>query len=134
MDKLSFKIFNVNTIQQKVALPFINDKSLVDIIKEIEQKWDSKIAGAYDGIRPIFLYEELSEKSSFFHNSKPRILECDCGTDGCWSLLIEIKENESTIEWLNFEQIFRDNWNYNLHFEFDKKEYENAINKLKIGK
>lgn len=132
MDHLLFKIEqrpdNINGI---VAIPFINGQSLIDIIKEIELQYEPDIAGSYDGYRPDLLLNELN-KGLHQDTYKTKILECECGVDGCWSLLMKVSKTENTIVWSNFNQPLRDNWDYSSlpSFEFNKDEYDIAIGQL----
>src|SRR5690606_40356255 len=120
-----------NSIQQNVAIPIVNGKSLIEIIKDLEMNFDKSIAGAYDGIGPRFLKNELTNGSDF-DMRKSRILECECGVDGCWPLLMKVTETENDIEWSLFQQYHRDDWDYDdLRFVFNKEEYQKAVNNLK---
>jgi hypothetical protein len=136
MDVLEFCIRktgpdNLNGI---VAVPFINGKSLVDIIKEAELKYDKSLAGSYDGIRPDLLFNELKD-GSIHDINKSRILECECGVDGCWSLLMSVKESDKFISWSDFEQIHRTNWSLSEvgPFKFDKLDYRKKVEALSVS-
>ena len=134
MDTLTFQISNTSkdNINGVVAVPFINGHSLIDLIKEIEIQYEPSIAGAYDGLRPDHLISELMV-GSMLDTTKSKILECECGVDGCWSLLITVIKDDTTVTWTNFSQVHRDNWDYSSmkDFKFDRAQYEAALRQLK---
>lgn len=136
MDELKFQINKTETdnFNVIVAVPFINGNSLIDRIKKIELKYDKTIAGAYDGIRPDLLLHELTN-GSIQDKIKSKILECECGSDGCWTLLMSVTEKDKFVSWGNFEQIHRDNWDYSEmgEFVFEKSAYQKALEELKIS-
>jgi len=121
-----------NNLNDTVAIPLVNGRSVIDLIKEVEMNYDVSIAGAYDGIRPDLLFDELTNGST--HDStKSKVLECDCGVDGCWSLLVKVSQGDETVSWSQFSQMHRDNWDYSIlgEFVFSKDEYLTALNTLK---
>ncbi|MFB9863046.1 hypothetical protein [Rufibacter immobilis] len=132
MDKLRLEIEEREdgSLLNKVVIPFINEKSLIDILKDIELEFDKTIAGAYDGISPEEFLDEFQQRKD---KVKSRILECECGCEGCWSFVAKITEHDDLIEWNHFEQLHRDNWKYTQiePFQFDKSEYLEELEKLK---
>ena len=133
MDNLLFRIeLRPNNPYGIVSIPIINGQSLIEIIKEIEINYEPQIAGAYDGIRPDLLLEELCN-GSYHDTTKSKILECECGADGCWSLLMKITKTENSIVWSNFNQLHRESWDYShlKSFEFDIQEYKVALRQLR---
>jgi len=133
MDSLSFQIEKRNNnLNDTVAIPFINGRSIIDIIKEVEVNYEPNIAGAYDGIRPNLLLRELKD-GSIHDTTKARVLECDCGVDGCWSLLVKVSQDDQTVSWSEFNQIHREHWDYASlgAFVFSKDEYLKALDTIK---
>jgi hypothetical protein len=121
---------------------YINNERLIDIIKRIELKYDSKIAGSYKGLptdivflpsrhlldRPYALYD---------YGDKVSVLECECGCAGCWDLNVKITLEDDKVVWSDFEQPHRDEdsaggyWKYDelKPFVFDRNEYEVELSK-----
>lgn len=133
MDILSFNIEpRANSLNRYVAIPFINGRSLIDYIREVEERFDNTLAGSYDAISPDHLLDELS-KGSFLDTTRSRILECECGVAGCWPLLMKVTPTDKTIKWHGFIQYNKDNWDYSALqiFEFDKMQYNSALDDLK---
>jgi len=137
MDKLEFKIDERRHGGQiyHVVRVFINDSDLVEMVREFERPFAGTIAGEYDGLNQEDLWTSLTKKDS---GSKKRILECECGCDGCWPLLAKVQMDEEKVLWTNFEQPHRGQesetyWDYSKFgpFEFDKVQYLNEIEKLK---
>lgn len=54
--------------------------------------------------------------------NKTTLLGCTCGITECWFLLARITLTETTVTWSNFNQFYRE-WEYNLSFTFERKEY-----------
>lgn len=124
-------------------LLFIDGRNLIDILKNIEKKYDPRIAGQYKGLileytspehflgKPKILYGEEENKTP--------LLDCQCGCNGCWTFASEIIIEEDNIIWKNFEQIHRSGefgdkpWCYEElgFFIFNKEQYFQEINKLK---
>lgn len=146
MNKIEFKIVwktdRVGQAGYHAVRIFIDDEDLIDILKEFEKpfaiKENSKsIAGSYEGIPPEDLYRNLTSES-LYEDNKIAILECECGCEGCWDFLTEIKEDEHKIIWTNFENHHRGRkshnfWDYSTFKDltFDKSEYQKEIEKLK---
>jgi hypothetical protein len=122
-----------------VAMPIINDLSLISILKEVELPFAKKegsprIAGTYDGLPNsiVFLPSKhfLGEpKAMYFYDGKTSILECECGCEGCWPFLVKIEVDENNVRWSGFEQPHRAEWKYDAlgEFVFVRKEYELAL-------
>ncbi|SIT83769.1 hypothetical protein [Pontibacter indicus] len=132
MDKLRLEIEKREdgSLSNKVVIPFINEKSLIEILKGIELEYDKSLAGAYDGISPAEFIDEFQQREE---KVKSRILECECGCDGCWSFVVKITEKDDLIEWSHFEQVHRDNWEYTQiePFQFERSDYLKEMEKLK---
>jgi hypothetical protein len=142
MDKIEFKIkkrknedFEYDSVQI-----IINDRDLIKLLKDFEtplakSEGSENIAGGYDGLTSTELYKSLTDRQG---NEKARILECECGCDGCWPFMTRIKESPDKIIWTDFEQPHRGQeshrfWDYATfgEFSFDKTQYYRQVEKLK---
>jgi hypothetical protein len=65
---------------------------------------------------------------------KTVLLGCGCGEAGCWPLMSRVHVGEATVRWDDFEQPHRsDGWTYGpLCFEFDRRQYEAALQEIVI--
>lgn len=125
-----------------LVVPFINGKSLISILKEIELPFAKKegtprIAGAYNGISKDVVKLPSQHlfgepKQLYSYDGKSSVLECECGEPGCWSFITKIVVDEKRICWSSFEQIHRPTWKYDSisEFTFDRKQYEQALSKI----
>jgi hypothetical protein len=114
MDRLEIKIISekVDKQYEKHAEIRINDRPIIDILREFElplaKKENSEnIAGAYMYLSPKSLYQNLTKNENFNEEGKATILACECGSEGCWPMLVKIKEDEKAIIWEDFEQPHR---------------------------
>lgn len=138
---------------------YINNRSLINIVKEIEITCIAKeceeyspeddensysVAGDYIPL-PIYMIKFpsrylLDEPKDFTYGintsnpmkSKTTLLGCKCGIIECWFLSAKISLTESKVTWSDFQNFYRDNWEYNLSFTFDRKQYELQLNKIYI--
>src|SRR5688572_11386540 len=103
MDKLEFKIETRKKDDHEYdsVRIFINDKDLIKLLKDFEtplakSEGSENIAGGYDGLTSIELHKSLTDRQG---DEKARILECECGCDGCWPFMTEINELNDKIVW-----------------------------------
>lgn len=130
MDHLTFLIEErPGNLNDHIALPMVNGRSLIDYVKEIEAEYNSGLAGLYDGIRPDRLLKGLKNAAP---GGESYILECDCGVPGCWPVVMYIMQTENSYIWKNFRHDHRDEWDYSNMpiFEFDREQYEKALDTL----
>ncbi len=142
-DKLRLQIEerNVNGHNYPFAQIFINNRNLIEIIKEYEaqivQDSDERsIIGKYD----FLIKDELrANLEKILKDGKAMVLGCDCGISACWPLLVTIEKRGGTIVvWKDFEQPYRrhdksgQKWDYSKlgPFKFVEKEYQKEIKKL----
>ena len=149
MDRLSFKkeIVRFGYSEKAVcAKIFINDIPLLDIVKEYElpyakQYGQENIAGGYMSIYARYLFELLTgkAKSDEYGNEIPVLICDDCGTEGCWDLLMTVMDERADVIWTHFHnphRSFPDSaggyWNYDAFpsYRFDKEQYRIAIREL----
>lgn len=116
----------------KIAIPYINGISLIDILREIELKYDSKIAGEYDGKEITDFIKDL-DCENITNTEKKSLVICTCGFEGCWCLLANIQRNNNFVIWSNFEQNHRPEWKYDdlKEFKFDSFAYSKEFLKIK---
>ena len=119
---------------------YLNGREIIDILKEIEMPFAKEeghpdIAGGYAHNTPKFLYRSLSEtlvEGTYSNNYGAELLCCSsCGSSGCWSAIVHVRQDKDFVYWENFEQNHRENWKYNLSYKFDRTEYEKESEKLK---
>jgi hypothetical protein len=148
MNELKIQIQKDNYEDEKKPIDvisfYIDNKNLLDIIKDIENPYAEKeghpsLAGNYKGLKLKYTKRDylLGIEDAIWGETddKTAIYECSCGEPGCWPLVCKIIVTENTIIWKNFEQIHRNldsengEWNYGgLMFEFDKMQYMLEIN------
>ena len=144
MDVLNLKIDNTQREGYEVLNFYINNKNLIDILREFETQFDEKIAGEYDGIL-LGYYDNINivdhfmgrtqDKTSLNYWGKIQLLGCTCFEPSCWPFLTDIIVNEDSVIWTGFQQPFRSNgsragtWDYSGLgiFEFNRAQYEEEI-------
>jgi hypothetical protein len=138
--RLQLEERNINGHPYSFVQIFINDKNLIEILKEYERlivtgEDEKYIIGKYDFLAIEELRGSLKE---FVQDKKVAILGCDCGISACWPLLVTVEKRGGTVVvWKDFEQPYRngksgEKWDYsNLGpFKFGEKEYQKEIKKL----
>ncbi len=149
MDTLKLKLtkceFGFEAGPSTVVSIFINDKNLIDIVKEIELPFATKegslqIAGDYSGLYAFQLWDEMLKVRRPRSEFPPEVLGCTCGSPGCWPLSLKITEKDNEIVWSDFDNPYRtdlinpdQNWDYSKlgPFCFDKEQYETEMKKLR---
>ncbi|HVG00174.1 MAG TPA: hypothetical protein VND68_10075 [Chloroflexia bacterium] len=132
--------------QTEETVILVNGRGLVDLLREYELPMATDdghpdIAGGYMGLPP----EDVLPPSRHFlgeprwevyrDGEKVSVLDCTCGTPGCWSFLAKITINEESITWSDFEQVHRredhpnGGWSYAGlgPFTFDREQYLGAL-------
>lgn len=171
MDKIEFKVVRTPVIDfskhpDKSGFPqremdvidiLINDKRLIDMVREIElpqamkdQETGAKIAGAYVGfpyegewflkrekiVKPYFMGEtDFSYEIKAVEDGRkwtPLFTCSGCLEDGCWSLLAAIEPVEDLVLWTKLQHNHRKHWDYSKvgkdgTFMFDRAQYESAL-------
>lgn len=147
VDKIRFNIIDPRGKEEwakdcdvsKVVEIYINDREIVDILREIErtyaeQEGKPNLAGAYGHNTPKVLYDNLSQAEEDELNGYEdgvELLRClECGFMDCWSILVRIKQDEKYVYWYDIKHNHRD-WNYDIAYQFDKNEYDMALQELK---
>jgi hypothetical protein len=139
MDKIEINIIDSNwdyLPNGKCAQIIINDKPLIDYLKDFENKFDPKIAGRYAEMLKSDL--DIQALLVIKDNVWIDVLCCDCGTPGCWPFQIKVKKKESSYSWYAFRQPHRlkdsagGYWDYTSFepFEFESNKYEVKIKKI----
>lgn len=150
-DQLEFKLVNAKEAKEEWMLDFdfegdiaeiyINGQEIIPFLKEIEEPYAAEeghpdIAGAYGHRLPKKLYKELMEafeEGTYVNQEGAELLCCGgCGLSCCWSIVVFIKQDERYVYWYKFEHNHRE-WEYNLSYKFDKKDYMQALEVLKKG-
>jgi hypothetical protein len=97
MDTIKYVISKINFIEKgrEVVNIYINDRNLIEILKEYEKPFafaegDPELAGRYMGLSPK---EVFYPSKSFLGCDEPKttILICSgCADPGCWSFDVKI--------------------------------------------
>ncbi len=124
----------------QVVETIIDGRNLVDIIYEEESRYEdakeiNRKKDAYGHLSPKELYDDLydafNDKNSFAYQDGAYLFCCgDCGDTYCWSVLVKIRQDDQYVYWEQFNHSHRD-WQYHLHYKFNKAQYEKALMKLK---
>ena len=125
---------------------FISGRSLIDIIREIEQPFAEKegapnIAGGYQGLSARIIFSPsqhlLGDPHWSYGNDlgQTQLLQCTCGEAGCWPLFARITVEADYVTWDEFFQPHRgpnsrtSHWRYDSlpPFIFERAAYEAAL-------
>lgn len=121
---------------ERVLLPVVDGRPLVDLVAEYEVARGYDPAGAYAGLHvERFRFGDLA---SYFQGSGPMawprrgllwLLGCDCGEVGCWPLEARVTVVGDRVTWSDFVQPYRPAWSYEGFgpFVFDRHQYEAAV-------
>jgi hypothetical protein len=140
MNTLDIQISAPNEYDSRMAILRIDGRELLDIVRDLEtpiaaKAGEADLAGKYyylnvqdvlypsrqllgEPIRPLLKYD-----------GKVSILECDCGCEGCWPLIVHVDVTQTQVIWRDFQQVHRDNWEYprDFRFVFDRSQFETAL-------
>ncbi len=123
---------------------FVNDRNLVDIVREVELPFAARdgkprLAGTYISLpaEDVFLPSPrlLGEPVKFYDydssKGKIAVLGCGCGDVGCWPFRVRIELREDVVIWDGFEQPHRRKWRYDemRPFVFDRTQYCSALDR-----
>ena len=122
---------------------FVNDRNLVDIVREVELPFAARggkprLAGTYIGLpaEDVFLPSPrlLGETTRYPFDGlggKVAVLGCVCGDVGCWPFRVRIELREDVVIWDGFEQPHRRKWRYDemRPFVFDRTQYFSALDR-----
>ena len=124
----------------RMALLRVDGRPLLDLIAEIEapiaaEAGEPNLAGKYGYLNvATVLYPSRHLLGDAAHSlveygDKVSVLECECGCEGCWPLLVRITVIDKEVIWSDFQQLHRDNWIYppGLRLVFDREQYERAL-------
>jgi hypothetical protein len=123
-----------------MALIRVDGRPLLDLIREIEapiaaEAGQPDLAGTYgylnavDVMAPSRHLLGRAARPLLEYGEKVSVLECECGCEGCWPLLVRITVIGDEVIWSDFQQPHRDNWVYpaGLRLVFDRRQYERAL-------
>jgi hypothetical protein len=145
MDKIRLEIDKGDDVAAGLVdqvLIFINDRNLIDIVREVELQFAARegkpdLAGSYIGLPPedVFLPSPrlLGEPVTYYDHDisdgKLAVLGCICGEPGCWPFRVRITLQDDIVLWSDFEQPHRAGWRYDemLPFVFDRTQYLSAL-------
>ena len=140
MNDLAIKLSEPDEYGVQKAIIVIDDREFLKIVREIElpiakRASEPELTGQYDYLNiDDVLYPSKHlfgnpARSLLKYDDRISILECECGCEGCWPLLMTVNATDHTVVWSDFCQIHRDDWHYpsDFRFEFDLQQVEKAL-------
>lgn len=132
MATLRFEFHPPSEMDGPVAVPYVDDVALTDLIDRFELAAGlSPAGGAYGGLIPRYFSGTMTEH---FHGldaeeGKTPLLACACGDWGCWPLLARITVTEDEVVWDSFGQPHRPERDYRGFgpFRFARAQYDAAV-------
>ncbi len=126
---------------------YINSRNLLEFVREVElpfaaQEGHPEMAGGYVGLPPenvLFPSEHFLGQPIRWQQDtqtgKIAVMQCSCGTSGCWPLMARVEVETDVVTWSDFEQPHRmpnwgpRHWQYDGcgPFHFERKQYEQAL-------
>jgi len=140
---LDEQIFHNGFCDEEVRF-FINGESFVESLQKQESYFAQKeghpnIAGGYvwPRNRPETRLAFMGAGETY-NRGKADLLQCECGTPGCWDLLFKIDIEPEQVIWSSFEQPHRGSdsraghWDYSEFgpFVFERMQYEAEVAKI----
>ncbi|MFN0195895.1 MAG: hypothetical protein ACKVT0_04075 [Planctomycetaceae bacterium] len=140
MNTLAIQISAANEYGERMAILRIDGRELLDIVRDVEAPITAKageadLAGKYhylsvrDVLHPSRQLLGEPIRPLLEYDGKVSILECECGCEGCWPLIMHVDVTETQVIWQDFHQVHRDNWEYpnDFRFVFDRSQIEAAL-------
>lgn len=122
------------------ALIRIDGRPLLDIVRELEApiaaaNGEPDLAGQYgylpaaEVLLPSRRLLGMLAHPGLGYGEKVSVLECECGCEGCWPLLMRIAVTDDFVIWRDPEQLHRKHWVYPAHWQlvFDRRQYQQAL-------
>ncbi len=118
----------------KQVIPFIDERSLVEIVAEFETAQGIHHGSGYGGLVPEFYGFRrldryfLGEQEPWTDGRPLAVLACKCGEAGCWPLDAMVIVTAGEVTWARFSQPHRPEWDYSGlgSFTFAREQYEAA--------
>lgn len=140
MNQFAVSLSPPNEFGTRAAVISIDGRSLLDVVRDLEipiatANGEAELAGTYSylnshSVMPPsrHLFGEAAS-SLLSYAGKVSVLECQCGCEGCWPLLIRITIAEDTVRWSEPQQPHRDQWVYphDWQLTFEQRQYEAAL-------
>jgi hypothetical protein len=131
---------------QQAVRVLVDGRDLAEIVRAVELPYAEaegrpQIAGQYAGlgrnelpsaVREHFLGTDGSDLGCG-PADKTVLLDCVCGSPGCWPLMARIEVRESEVIWSDFEQPHRSGrWSYGAFgpITFERAQYEKALDAI----
>jgi hypothetical protein len=140
MNRIAIELTPPNEWGVRKALVRIDGRPLLDIVRELEAPiaaadGQPDLAGKYDYLSAASVLapsrQLLGEaaRPSLEYGDRVSVLECECGCEGCWPLLMRITVTEDRVTWSDPQQWHRDHWGYLSGWQlvFDRRQYEQAL-------
>jgi hypothetical protein len=137
--RIAIELMSPNEWGARMARIRIDGRELLDIVREMESPvvaaaGEPDLAGTYgylnaaDVLLPSRRLLGESVRRLLAYGEKVSVLECDCGCEGCWPLLMHIAVPDDSVIWSDLEQPHRANWIHprGWHMLFDRRQYEQA--------
>jgi hypothetical protein len=118
-------------------LPYVDDVSMVDLVRGYELAAGYEVPGAYAGI--VLDHFNFGDLTSYLTGAPESpycadlgvvaLLGCDCGEVGCWPLETRVVVQDGLVTWQGFVQPFRRGRDYSTFgpFVFQQGRYERAV-------
>ncbi|WP_163186957.1 hypothetical protein [Cellulosimicrobium sp. SL-1] len=116
------------------VVPYVDGRSLVDVVGRFESARGYSPAGAYGGLVPAsFRYGDAAHqwygRGRVPAGGRAWVLACDCHEAGCWPFEVAVAADATTVTWRDLTQPFRPEWDYSAlgPFTFDRAQYDDAV-------
>lgn len=116
------------------VVPYVDGRSLVDVVGRFESARGYSPAGAYGGLVPAFFRYGDAAHQWYGRGRVPAggrawVLACDCHEAGCWPFEVAVAADATTVTWRDLTQPFRPEWDYSAlgPFTFDRAQYNDAV-------
>jgi hypothetical protein len=144
VDVVGFELRSGTDLPYPIVAIKVNGRDLAELIGEIERPLLERegrspdIAGSYRGYTSAQLGEPVPAHflgSSQSHlecgpRDKTALLDCECGSPGCWTLMARVTITDETVTWSDFEQVHRQ-WDYGgFTLTFDRAQFDTALAKV----
>jgi len=115
-------------------MPVVDGVPFLRLAAGYEAEHGFDCAGAYGGL-DLRLWNHKLDVYFGVRKTRKRVplLECDCGSSGCWPLEATVRRKRDSVIWEAFENPFRPERDYSKfgRFVFDPAQYAESVRWLK---
>jgi len=119
------------------VVPYVDGRSLVDLVGRFERLRGYSPAGAYGGLVPAYFRYGDAAHQWYGRGRTPAgghawVLACDCHEAACWPFEVTVDAGATTVAWRDLTQPFRPEWDYSGlgAFTFDRAQYDEAVRRV----